>query len=138
MLDPDLSPTPPGACGELYVAGPALARGYHRRAVDEAVAFLSHPRLRPGERMYRTGDLVRRTADGTLCLVGRRDRTVSIRGGPRLPVPCCCVPTLSGTWAGRRPPLDERSRWCWFRFFLETEKQWVAEKAGKTLRDSWD
>jgi myxalamid-type nonribosomal peptide synthetase MxaA len=104
VLGPDLLPTPPGVPGELCVAGPLLARGYHRRPARTASSFVpnpfppatprspSHPQgvkgtpppdpLQPngGERLYRTGDLVRFRDDGAVLFLGRIDRQVKVRG----------------------------------------------------------
>ncbi|MFD3704275.1 amino acid adenylation domain-containing protein [Nocardia sp. NPDC058658] len=77
VLDERLVPVPDGIVGELYIAGNALARAYHRQPGTTAARFVADG---AGGRMYRTGDLVRRQVDGALEYHGRNDFQVKVRG----------------------------------------------------------
>lgn len=79
LLDEHLQPSPPGAVGELYIAGDGLAREYLRRPELTAKAFIDNP-FAPGGRLYRTGDLARRLPGGELECLGRADHQVKLRG----------------------------------------------------------
>ncbi|MFJ1561894.1 amino acid adenylation domain-containing protein [Streptomyces mirabilis] len=80
LLGPGLAPQPPGAVGEMYVAGPGVASGYRDSTVLTSERFVADPFGGPGTRMYRTGQLARRDETGTLHLVGRVDRRTHVNG----------------------------------------------------------
>ncbi|WP_425470958.1 condensation domain-containing protein [Streptomyces armeniacus] len=80
LLGPGLTPVPEGAVGELYLAGPSLARGYPGRTVDTAAQFVADPCGPPGARMLRTGDLARWGAGGLLEYEGRSDGQFTVQG----------------------------------------------------------
>jgi non-ribosomal peptide synthetase component F len=85
VLDAQRRLLPVGAVGEVYVAGPGLARGYLNQPQRSAERFVPYP-FRPdpgqpdpqrgpadgGPRLYRTGRLARWRADGVLEFVDRR------------------------------------------------------------------
>jgi non-ribosomal peptide synthetase-like protein len=84
VLDPDSDTAlPPGAMGEIGIAGVGLARGYLNRPdlTERAFVpdFLGIPDNPPG-RIYRTGDLGRVNAEGEIEHHGRIDTQVKIRG----------------------------------------------------------
>ncbi|MBP5630088.1 MAG: amino acid adenylation domain-containing protein, partial [Bacteroidaceae bacterium] len=73
---------PAGACGELWVAGPQVTRGYLNRPEKTAEVYISNPFTDEPKynRIYKTGDIVRYLPDGNIEFVGRRDGQVKIRG----------------------------------------------------------
>ncbi|MEU6934616.1 non-ribosomal peptide synthetase [Streptomyces sp. NPDC046374] len=82
LLDEKLTPVAPGEAGELYLAGPRVARGYRNRPVLTAERFLADPATDAGDggRMYRTGDRCRLLPDGRLAYLGRADGQIKLRG----------------------------------------------------------
>ncbi|MCP4001133.1 MAG: amino acid adenylation domain-containing protein [Gammaproteobacteria bacterium] len=81
ILDETMQPLPPGVEGELYAGGAGLAREYLGKPELTATHFVGNPL---GElatkRLYRTGDRARYQADGTVELLGRKDRQIKLRG----------------------------------------------------------
>jgi acyl carrier protein len=72
-------PVPAGVPGELYLAGPAVMRGYLGQPGPTAACLVPHPFGAPGAVLYRTGDLVRRR-DEVIEYLGRRDSQLKVRG----------------------------------------------------------
>jgi amino acid adenylation domain-containing protein len=77
VAGPDGRDVPPGALGELWLAGGGLARGYLGRPRLTAERFVPAP---AGARWYRSGDLGRAIGPDTFLYRGRVDRQVKIRG----------------------------------------------------------
>ncbi|GAA1911663.1 hypothetical protein GCM10009716_22030 [Streptomyces sodiiphilus] len=71
---------PPGAVGEICLAGQGLALGYLGDAEATAASFVSLPLRAAPARLYRTGDLGLLDSDGTLHFRGRADRQIKISG----------------------------------------------------------
>ncbi|MFE6664953.1 amino acid adenylation domain-containing protein [Streptomyces sp. NPDC057697] len=70
---------PPGAPGELWIAGPGVARGYTGNPEATARAFVPDP-TGENRRCYRTGDRVRVRPDGLIEFLGRLDDQIKVRG----------------------------------------------------------
>ena len=82
VLDDEFRRVPVGAVGELFLSGNQIAKGYLNRDEETQKAFFDNP-FDTGEDyevMYRTGDIVRTLPDGSIGIVGRRDKQVKIRG----------------------------------------------------------
>lgn len=72
-----------GECGELYLGGDSIARGYMNRPdlTSDRFVVMSLADIDAGPvRLYRTYDLVRNLEGGLLQFVGRVDSQVKIRG----------------------------------------------------------
>ena len=79
VLDRQMQVVPFGVCGEVYIGGLALARGYLNQPDLTAACFVDDPFV-PGARLYRTGDRGWLDPHGQLHFVGRVDRQVKLRG----------------------------------------------------------
>lgn len=79
VLDKDLKPVLPTACGEMYIAGECLSAGY-ASAPDQTAESFADDIVFAGERMYKSGDIVRLRADGRYDYIGRADEQVKLNG----------------------------------------------------------
>lgn len=72
---------PPLAPGELYIGGPIVARGYHRRPDLTSERFVRNPfAADAAARCYRTGDIVRLNLNDEAEFISRTDAQVKIHG----------------------------------------------------------
>ncbi len=76
ILDDVQRPVPPGAPGEIALAGPQVGMGYFGQPELTADRF----RVMDGKRWYLTGDLGSRDADGVFHHLGRVDNQVKVKG----------------------------------------------------------
>lgn len=82
IVDKNGKRLPPGACGELWVAGPQVGGGYLNQPEKTAAVFIQNPFEASADydHVYRTGDIVRYRYDGNIEFVGRKDGQVKVRG----------------------------------------------------------
>ncbi|GAA0432749.1 non-ribosomal peptide synthetase [Massilia aurea] len=81
VLDADLRTVPIGICGEFYIGGAGVSRGYLNRPDLTAARFLPVPSERVADaRLYKTGDLGRWLPNGILEYLGRNDSQIKVRG----------------------------------------------------------
>lgn len=79
---------PIGCIGELLIEGRIVAREYLGEEEKTAAAFIPRPEswlpdstdelIEP--RLYKTGDLAKYNPDGTVCIIGRKDAQIKLRG----------------------------------------------------------
>jgi surfactin family lipopeptide synthetase A len=79
ILDDSLKPVPPGANGELYVAGVGLSKGYLNNQKSTSNVFIADVVSKTGL-MYKTGDRARFISEQTIEYLGRFDHQVKISG----------------------------------------------------------
>jgi len=83
VLDEEQNELGSGENGELYIGGPAVARGYMNLPELTDECFIDYqPKGGDGvpERLYRTRDMVRVCENGELQFLGRMDGQIKIRG----------------------------------------------------------
>lgn len=80
ILDENLNRVPIGAPGEIYIGGNGVSKGYLNNADLTAERFVPNPYCSSKTKMYKTGDIGFYLPDGNVCLVGRSDHQVKIRG----------------------------------------------------------
>ncbi len=81
LLDRYQQPVPIGVCGEIYVGGAGVAKGYWQRDNLTKERFITNKFDKdPNGRLYKSGDLARYLNDGSLEYLGRIDDQVKIRG----------------------------------------------------------
>jgi non-ribosomal peptide synthetase-like protein len=82
LLDEEQRPVATGEKGEIFIAGPGVARGYLNQPELTEKQFTAVAVGTGGEvvRAYRSGDLASLAADGELLFHGRVDDQVKIRG----------------------------------------------------------
>jgi amino acid adenylation domain-containing protein len=78
LVGEDGAPVAPGEVGEMVVTGRYIALGYWNDPDLTEKSFGSAPGGQ--RRVFATGDLGRRRPDGSLDLIGRKDRQIKIRG----------------------------------------------------------
>lgn len=79
VVDESLNEVPPGAIGELLLAGPQVTAGYWRDPDRTRTAYTVPPKRY--RRFYRTGDRVRRPLPGEpLRFIGRLDGQIKVNG----------------------------------------------------------
>jgi amino acid adenylation domain-containing protein/non-ribosomal peptide synthase protein (TIGR01720 family) len=79
ILNDYKQPCAMGVCGELYISGDGVARGYLNKPELTAEKFIKNPYIE-GARMYKTGDLACYAEDGIITYMGRLDHQVKIHG----------------------------------------------------------
>lgn len=79
VLDAAGKLVPRGVCGEIFIGGNGLSRGYLGRPELTAERFITNPYNR-SEKIYATGDLGRWMSEGALAFAGRKDNQVKVRG----------------------------------------------------------
>ncbi|MCP5050991.1 MAG: amino acid adenylation domain-containing protein, partial [bacterium] len=85
ILDKNKKLQPIGICGELFISGEGMARGYINNPQSTAEKFILCPfnhllQTVGNHLMYHTGDVARWLPDGNIEFFGRIDNQIKIRG----------------------------------------------------------
>lgn len=82
ILDRNQRLLPPGAVGELYLAGIQVSNGYVNLPSENANRFFTDSILpEAGQRMHKTGDSAYRDSmTGEIHIIGRKDRQIKLYG----------------------------------------------------------
>jgi enterobactin synthetase component F len=80
VRDGDERPCAAGQAGELYIAGPGLARGYLGDSEQTAERFVHVQGDAESSRLYRSGDRAVCHANGEIEVLGRTDQQFKLRG----------------------------------------------------------
>lgn len=82
VVDKNGRRVPPCVPGELWIAGPGVARSYLNRPEKSSESFTQNPfcELKGYDRVYHTGDVVRFLPNGEIDFIGRNDGQVKVRG----------------------------------------------------------
>ncbi len=80
--DSEKKPVSADKTGELYIAGPGLARGYYKneRLTDERFVIIAHPITQQKIRAFKSNDMVSLSKEENLLYHGRLDDQVKICG----------------------------------------------------------
>ena len=76
IVDREGNPVPQGVTGELWIGGPGVAEGYRNLSEMTKEKFITYR----GMRVYRSGDYAKWDENGNVCILGRMDNQVKLRG----------------------------------------------------------
>lgn len=79
IVNKKLQQVPIGYCGEIYISGRNISKGYLNNPELTEKVFQKNP-FSPHERWYKTGDLGYWRSDGNIQFIGRIDSQVKING----------------------------------------------------------
>ncbi|NBI30765.1 non-ribosomal peptide synthetase [Chengkuizengella marina] len=79
ILDDNMKVLPIGVCGEIFIGGEGVAKGYLNRLELTEEKFVDNPFMN-GTKLYKTGDLAKRLSDGNIEYMGRIDHQVKVKG----------------------------------------------------------